>query len=160
MPRDDSEQILITRASELLNHHRKSCWNLFESNMKTTYVSGFLLFQPTCGILLSIFILNIKKVFTFCLFLVVGGGGCCKCSYESSQSGYSPKSKMTEFFHQQSRFLLSLGDDESLSGFLMWRFDWEETISKDEEGGMIEVAYWCVYIFLIFATFFQPGFAH
>lgn len=89
-----------------------------------------------------------------------GGGGCCKCSYESSQSGYSPKSKMTEFFHQQSRFLLSLGDDESLSGFLMWRFDWEETISKDEEGGMIEVAYWCVYIFLIFATFFQPGFAH
>lgn len=66
--------------------------------------------------------------------------------YMRSKDGYKPQEKKRELFAQQSRFLLlsrAIVDDkapETIDGFLMWRFDFEECLSV--EAGETEVAYW------------------
>ncbi|KNZ45453.1 hypothetical protein VP01_809g3 [Puccinia sorghi] len=65
--------------------------------------------------------------------------------YMRSKDGYKPQEKKRELFAQQSRFLLlsrAIVDDkapETIDGFLMWRFDFEECLSV--EAGETEVAY-------------------
>ncbi|KAH9821702.1 acyl-CoA N-acyltransferase [Melampsora americana] len=57
--------------------------------------------------------------------------------YESSESGYSAEEKIEEMWDPEGRFIILLGQDDVVVGFLIWRFDWEETMcSKD-----VEVAY-------------------
>jgi hypothetical protein len=60
--------------------------------------------------------------------------------YESSQSGYSAEDKRKEIWDPEGRVLLVLGKDDVLVGYLIWRFDWEETMSSKD----VEVAYWSV----------------
>ncbi|EGG08149.1 uncharacterized protein MELLADRAFT_105094 [Melampsora larici-populina 98AG31] len=57
--------------------------------------------------------------------------------YESSESGYSAQEKIKEMRDPEGKFLLVLGKDDMVVGFLIWRFDWEETMGSDD----VEVAY-------------------
>jgi len=64
--------------------------------------------------------------------------------YLRSMDGYNPQEKERELFAQESRFLLlspAVVDQapETIDGFLMWRFDFEECPSV--EAGETEVAY-------------------
>lgn len=62
-------------------------------------------------------------------------------SYEASSGGWDPSDTRETFWHPDSRFLLVRDDVSNQDvGFVMWRFDWEESAADED----VEVVYWSV----------------
>ncbi|MBW0483153.1 hypothetical protein O181_022868 [Austropuccinia psidii MF-1] len=103
--------IQIRKSRELTTNLKKECFEIFEDNMRETY--------------------------------------------NKSSNGYNVKEKKKELFHRASKFMLISSASEinsmnqktlhsetqqsgcPLAGFLMWRFDFEETLTDE----MVEVVY-------------------